>query len=217
MSFHDRKTAGEALAKSLIKYKEHSDAIVIGLPRGGVVVGYEIAKALKAPLDIVTPRKIPAPGNPEFAIGAVAEDGEAFLDQMLIEAGNVSRKYLEKTIDEKEREAKRRASLYRDNHEAHDLKDKIVILVDDGIATGSTMHAAIHYIKRQKPKKLILAIPVAAPDSLEKIRPEVDELIVLETPHDFSAVGQFYTHFEETSDEEVIDLINSARSNFVGD
>ncbi|MBA3722805.1 MAG: phosphoribosyltransferase [Parachlamydiaceae bacterium] len=208
MLFTDRKHAGKLLANLLTKYKNDKNTIVIGLPRGGVVLAYEIAKELQLPIDIICARKIGAPYNPEFAIGAITETGESFLDLGTIERLGIPKKYLDVEIKKESEEAARRNVLYKKNFPPHDLEGKTVILVDDGIATGATMKATIKAVKNKKAKTVIVAIPVAAPDTLREIKKEVNEVICLAAPIFFQAVGQFYEDFPQTSDQEVIDLLN---------
>lgn len=211
MIFEDRVDAGRQLAEALEHYKGQ-DVIVLAVPRGGVVVGYEVARALNAPLDVVIPRKIGAPGQPELAIGAVAIDEKPFLDHQMIHLLGVSQEYIEAEVRRQKEEIERRRKIYRSDRPFPKLKDKTVILVDDGIATGYTMMAAIHAIRRMQPSKLILAVPVAPPEAVSRLRPLVDELIVLETPEPFFSVGSWYEQFEQTTDEEVIELLKKAET-----
>lgn len=195
--FKDRESAGQLLAKRL---KGTKADLVLGIPRGGVVVAEEIAKELKLPLDIVVVRKIGAPWQSELALGALDPDGE------IIWEGNL-REDLNETVKSELKELKRREDLYRNGRKKIEVQEKTIILVDDGVATGSTVSAAIKYLKRHG-AKIILAVPVASKDSLEKIKVEADEIVVLETPEYFEAVGQFYSEFLSVSDEEVISLLN---------
>ncbi len=208
MIFKDRQDGGRQLIPKLEQFKDNSDVIVLGLPRGGVVTAFEITKALNLKLDLVVPRKISAPGNPEFAIGAIAEDGEAVLNESVISTYKISQEYIDQEVENEKKEAQRRLSTYRGNLPPLDLKDKTAILVDDGIATGSTMRAAIKSVKAKGAKKIIVAVPVTSQDALEKISQEVDEFIYLKAPTFFGAVGAFYDSFSQTEDEEVIELVN---------
>lgn len=210
MYFRDRTHAGELLAQALMHYKDFENGVVIGLPRGGIPVAYEIAKRLLLPLDIVCPRKIGAPFNPEFAIGAVTETGEGELNKAVIVESGVTDEYLEKTIEKEKKEALHRLTLYRSGLPERILAGKVVILVDDGLATGSTMKAAIRSIRSEGASQIIVAIPVSPPDTLEEVRKMVDEVVCLESPPFFQAVGQFYDNFNQTSDREVIELIKTA-------
>ena len=206
MLFIDRIDAGKQLAEKLIKYKNAKDTIVLALPRGGVIVGKAICEVLNLPLDIVIPRKIGAPFNPELAIGAICED-QYILNKDLISSLDVNEKYIKDIIEDEKKEAKRREKLYRKNKGPLILKNKTIILVDDGIATGATMHAAIKFIKTKDPKKLIVGSPIALKDIYEDFKKLCDEIICLYTPLDFMAIGQFYENFQQTTDEEVINIL----------
>lgn len=208
MIFTDRYQAGKELVSYLTKYQNLKDCIVIGLPRGGVVTAFEVAQGLHLPLEIVCPRKIGAPFNPELAIGAITETGEGIFDQSLISRLNVSEDYIQRTVEVEKKQAQRRLSVYRQNRPPRNLKEKIVILVDDGLATGSTMKAAIKTVQAEGAEKIIVAVPVSPPDTLEEIRSEVDEVVCIKAPPFFSAVGEFYENFNSTEDDEVIDLLN---------
>jgi len=197
--WRDRREAGRYLAEALKEFK-NKDVLVLAIPRGGVVVGDEVATALNAALDVVVPRKIGAPFNPELAIGAIAADGSKVLDQNLIQRLDVSEEYLKKEIERQTEEIKRRISEYRGDRPPLEIEEKTVILVDDGVATGATTLAAIKYLRNKKPAQIILAIPVGPPDTVEKLKKEVDRLICLSIPSLFYAVGQFYEQFEQTTD-----------------
>ncbi len=205
--WRDRREAGRYLAEALKEFK-NKDVLVLAIPRGGVVVGDEVATALNAALDVVVPRKIGAPFNPELAIGAIAADGSKVLDQNLIQRLDVSEEYLKKEIERQTEEIKRRISEYRGDRPPLEIEEKTVILVDDGVATGATTLAAIKYLRNKKPAQIILAIPVGPPDTVEKLKKEVDRLICLSIPSLFYAVGQFYEQFEQTTDQEVVDIIS---------
>lgn len=212
MTFRDRVDAGRKLVAALEQYRGAEDAIVIALPRGGVVVGAEVAQALSLPLDIVVPRKIGAPGNPEYAIGAITESGDPVWDQQAVSLTDASEEYLAKAVAKERAEAQRRlTTYYRGDRSLRNLKGKTVILVDDGIATGLTMRAAIATIRQESAARVVLAVPVAAADSIAKLRHEVDEIVALHAPQWFPAVGAFYDTFEQATDEEVIALLASAR------
>lgn len=210
MLFEDRHEAGRQLARQLGSYRG-KNAIVLALPRGGVVVGYEVAKALDLPLDVIITRKIGAPGNPEYAIGAVAETGDVQLNQEEIRLYGISSQYVNTEIKRQRQEIERRVQLYRGGRRLPNVRDKIVIIVDDGIATGFTMRASIRAIKAEQPEKIVLAVPVAPPDVLDEMRREVDEVVCLATPEPFFAVGAWYRHFEQTTDEEVRDYLAEVR------
>jgi|SRR3989338_10781226 len=200
MIFKDRHDAGKKLAEALKKYKNKKDIIVLGIPRGGVEVAFNIAKALKVPLSIIVTKKIGHPFESEFAIGAVSPDSNYIIDESYKkEAGE---EYIKKTVKEMNAEIKRRYKEYTKG-EIPELKNKVVIVVDDGLATGYTMLAAIKYIKSKSPKKVIAAVPVAAQDSFEKVKEIADEVICLQVPLFFGAVGSFYQNFTQLEDEEV--------------
>jgi putative phosphoribosyl transferase len=211
MLFQDRREAGKALAGELASFEETPNMIVLGIPRGGVVVGHEIARALGAPLDVYITRKIGAPHNPELAIGAVASDGTLLIDHQLVRRLGVSQDYVEQESDRQKQEILRRLAEYRGEGPTPVLAGKVVILVDDGVATGATTLATIKAIKSQEPAKLILAVPVGPRDSIESLRQEVDELVCLHAPEIFWAVGAFYNVFDQTSDEEVKTLLEFNR------
>lgn len=207
MIFQNRVDAGEKLTKVLKKFKGQKDVVVLGLPRGGMVVADVVARELGLLLDLVVPRKIGAPGNPEFAIGAVAEDGEIVLNQEVVESLGVDEDYIERATEEEKKEAERRLRVYRGDRLKLDLAGKIAIIVDDGIATGLTMEAAIKSVKEKGTKKIIVAVPCAATDSFNRIKKEVDKIISLTISDFFGAVGAFYEEFGQTEDEEVVDIM----------
>lgn len=205
MPFKNRQEAGEKLAEQLLVYVDNTDVIVIALPRGGVVLGREVANALNVPLDIVVPRKIGAPDNEEHAIGALTEDGEVvWIEQ---EKERYGEEILTAIVKRERKESQRRLMTYRKGLPSRVLKNKIVILVDDGVATGYTIRSAIKTIKAEQPQKIIVAIPGGPADTLTLLKKEVDELIVLEIPETFWAVGQLYEDFPQVDDGEVIKLI----------
>ncbi|RJQ07651.1 MAG: phosphoribosyltransferase [Bacillota bacterium] len=206
MLFNDRRDAGRRLAKRLADL-QLPKPVVQGVPRGGVVVAYEVSRGLKAPLDVVISRKIGAPSNPELAVGAVAQDGTVVVDEALVRAMGVPEEYLEEEAARQREEIVRRLSRYRGGRPPVKVKGSTVIVVDDGIATGATVLAALRGLRSEDPERLILAVPVAPPDTLQRLSAEADEVICLATPEPFYAVGQFYRHFEQTSDEEVVDLL----------
>jgi len=207
MFFNDRHDAGNQLASRLLAYKGKKDAVVLGLARGGVVVANALARALSLPLSVVVVRKIGAPGNAELSLGAVTDSGEAIYNHYLVQALGVSSEYLKRVTEQEALRAKTRAKIYFTHLSPPSLKDKIAILVDDGIATGASMRAAIHAIKKQGVCKVVLAVPVAAPDSLAELSKEVEEVVCLHAPSFFGAVGAFYREFTQCTDEEVIELL----------
>ncbi|TFH22838.1 phosphoribosyltransferase [Candidatus Bathyarchaeota archaeon] len=204
--FVDRIDAGKRLASSLKNFSGKKGT-VLAIPRGGVVVGYMIAKILNLPLDIIIPRKIGAPDNPELAIGAVAEDGTAILDQNLIKYLGVSREYVIKEIERQKQEIKRRFKLYRQGASYPDLKGLDVIVVDDGIATGSTMKAALVSVRNRGAASITVAVPVGPPSTIEELGKMADRVVCLYMPELFQAICEFYRDFSQTSDEEVIGLL----------
>jgi putative phosphoribosyl transferase len=208
--FRDRREAGRLLAERLGSFKDKKGLLVLAIPRGGVVVGYQIAKALGAPLDVYITRKIGAPSNPELAIGAVASDGTLVLDRELAERVGASEEYIEATSKRERLEIERRLSTYREGMPPLSLKDKSVILVDDGIATGATIEATIKALRKAGARQIVLGIPVGPQDTIERLRQQVDEIVYLHAPEIFWAVGSFYLSFEQTSDEEVVTLLSDA-------
>jgi putative phosphoribosyl transferase len=204
--FADRVDAGRRLASAL-KALVGKYAIILAIPRGGVVVGYEIAKTLDLPLDVIIPRKIGAPGNPELAIGAITEDGTVLLDNKLIQYLQVSKEYIEKESKTQKLEIQRRMKLYRGDIPYPSLKNREVILVDDGIATGSTMKAALASVRKRGAKTVVIAIPVGPPSTIRELEKEADRVVCLHTPESFYAIGQFYENFTQTQDEEVTRLL----------
>ena len=208
MFFEDRKQAGEILFDKLKKYKGEKDLLVLGIPRGGVPVAKVIAEKLNAPLDVIVSRKIGAPGQEELAIGAVGPNGTYILDDELISRLQAKSDYIEEKIEDKKVEVEERLKEFRDDKPLYDLKGAVVILVDDGIATGSTVKASISFMRKKGAKKIILAVPVAPQDSVDELNELADEYIALHTPKQFYAVGQFYRDFPQISNEEVVKLLN---------
>lgn len=213
MLFQNRKDAGIQLVSKLKKYKKFPECVVIGLPRGGVVVAFEVARELSLPLDVVFPRKVGAPFNPELALGAVCETGQGVFNQQLIEMTGVSEKYLKQEIEKEKQVAIERLQSYRKVASKIDVKEKTAIIVDDGIATGATMKAAIQSIKKEGAKAIVVAVPVSPPDTIEEIKKQVDDVVFLYAPQLFQAVGQFYSEFYPTENEEVIELLMKNRKN----
>jgi len=209
MRFKNRVEAGQKLAEKLLKYK-NEDAVVFALPRGGVILGYEIAKSLDAPLDLVITRKIGHPFNPEYAVCVIAEDGHIICNER--ERAALDPKWLKKAVEKEQKEAKRRREVYLKNRKSADVQNKTAILVDDGIATGLTFLLAVREIKEQNPQKIIAAIPIAPPDAALTIKKEVDEFVALDTPTDYlGAVGAYYDEFPQVEDKEVINLLKAAQ------
>lgn len=206
--FRDRRHAGELLALALVDYKNSDNTIVIGLPRGGVVLADVIAEELCLPLDVICPRKISIPYYPEFAIGAVDESGAICLNDDAVQYLHVSDELIKQTALREMLEAKKRLVMFRKNKPLRHLQNKIVIIVDDGLATGYTMKAAIVTARREEAKKIIVAVPVSSRSAAEMIEKISDELISLTIPENFMAVGQFYVYFDQTQDQEVIQLLS---------
>lgn len=209
--FSDRKDAGKQLASALTDFS-FKEGMVLAIPRGGVVVGYEIASALNFKLDVIVPRKIGAPGNPELAIGAVTEDGTMILDDSLITYLGVSNEYIYQESERQKQEIQRRQNFYRQGVSEPEIKDKNVIVVDDGIATGSTMKAALASVRNKGAATLTVAIPVGPPSTIKELKHQADNIVCLYTPEYFQAIGQFYSDFSQTNDEEVIELLKKQKN-----
>lgn len=205
--FHDRHDAGRVLAARLFAYAHRPDVIVLALPRGGVPVAYEVARALGAPLDVFVVRKLGVPGHEELAMGAVATGGVRVLNESVVNTLGIPDDVIDAVAVREERELARRERLYRDARPPPDVRGKTAILVDDGLATGATMHAAIRALRQQHPARIVVAVPVAAPETCEALRAEVDEVICALTPEPFLAVGFWYEDFAQTADDEVRDLL----------
>ncbi len=206
-SFRDRYHAGRFLAEKLSQYAGRKDAIVLALPRGGVPVGYEVAKALNAPLDVFLVRKLGLPGREELAMGAVATGGVRVLNEEVVRWFKIPESTIEAVAEREQRELERREREYRGGRPFPDLSNKTVILVDDGLATGTTMKAAITALRAYKPARIVMAVPTAPPETCEEFRNEVDTAICATTPQPFWAVGAWYEDFSQTSDEEVRSLL----------
>ena len=209
--FRDRHDAGRRLASDLHAYANRTDVIVLALPRGGVPVGYEVASALGAPLDIFVVRKLGVPWQEELAMGAIASGGVRVLDHDLIRMARVSEADVARVTATEQAELVRREHQYRDDRPFPDLDGKTVILVDDGLATGSTMRAAVMALRQEGPARIVVAVPVAAPETCNAFRQIADEIICAETPEPFQAVGIWYDDFSQTTDGEVHELLERAR------
>jgi putative phosphoribosyl transferase len=209
--FQDRFEAGKELAAQLSAYAHQSDVIVLGLPRGGVHVAFEVSKMLKAPLDVLVVRKLGAPGHAELAIGAIASGGSRVFNTELIESLGIPEVEVLRVEARECAELERRVRAYRGDRAFPDLTNRVVILVDDGLATGATMRAAIQTVKTQQPKRLIVAVPVAPRDTLGKLLFEVNQVVCLESPEHFYAVAMWYEHFEQVSDDEVRTALKQAQ------
>jgi putative phosphoribosyl transferase len=206
--FADRREAGERLAEALAHLRDE-DVVVLGIPRGGVEVAAVVAEPLQAPLDVVIPRKVGAPGNPELGLGAVAEDVEV-LDQHLIRILNVSEEYLRQEIAAQREEIARRSSAYRRGRPPVNLSGKVAVVVDDGVATGGTAIAALRWARAKGARRVVLAVPVAPAEAVRRLDGEADEIVVLASPEPFYAVGQWYRSFPQISDERVVELLASS-------
>jgi predicted phosphoribosyltransferase len=206
--FHDRREAGQLLARQLADYKDRDDVVVLALPRGGVPVAYEIARDLKAPLDVFVVRKLGVPWQPELAMGAIAGKGTEVLNGDVITAYNIPPHVIHAVAEREGHELKRRLQEYRGHRPFPDLRDRTVVLVDDGLATGSSMRAAVNAVRHERPREVIIAVPVAAPSTCREFEKEVDRIVCLRTPTDFSAVGLWYEDFSQTTDDEVRELLS---------
>ena len=205
--FHDRFTAGRELAKHLSAYANRSDAIVLGLPRGGVAVAYEVARALNLPLDVLLVRKLGVPGQEELAMGAIASGGVRVLNHAVIQALGLSQAAIDEVIRKEEQELRRREEQFRGQRPPLDLKGKTVILVDDGLATGATMWAAVTAVRQQEPAKIVMAVPVADPSSCDAFRQIADDVVCAITAEPLHAVGLWYQDFPQLTDDEVRALL----------
>jgi predicted phosphoribosyltransferase len=205
--FRDRLEAGRLLATKLTAYANRPDVIVLALPRGGVPVAYEVARALGAPLDVFVVRKLGVPGYEELAMGAVATGGGRVLNDQLVNRLGIPDHLIDAVADREGQELARRERLYRGGRPPLDVRDRTVILVDDGLATGATMHAAIAALRQLHPARIVVAVPTASPETCEEMRAEVDDVICAITPEPFQAVGRWYQDFAQATDEEVQDLL----------
>jgi putative phosphoribosyl transferase len=211
MIFRDRTEAGKHLATKLLSYKNGSDVLVLALPRGGVPVAFEVAQALRVPLDIFLVRKLGVPGHEELAMGAIATGGVRVLNEDIVDYLCIPEHIIEAIAAEELAELRRRELAYRGDRPEPDVRGKTVILVDDGLATGSTIRAAAQALRQQEPARIVVAVPVSAPETCDEYRMGVDEIICAITPESFFGVGQWYLDFSQTTDEEVRDLLKRAR------
>lgn len=206
MIFRDRREAGRLLAGKLLEFKNKPNTIALGLARGGVVVAAEVAKILHLPLNVVVPRKIGAPGNPELAVGAIMEDGEYYLDETLIGITEASEDFINKQMEKEKKEAQRRIQAYRGKKEL-DIEGKNVILIDDGIATGATMLASIRGMRAKNAAFILAAAPVASTQAYDLISQEADKIVCVHVDPHLGAIGYFYQNFGQTTDQEVVELL----------
>jgi len=204
----DRKAAGQALAEALQKYKEYKDVIVLGLPRGGVPVAAEIAESLGAELDLMLVRKLGTPGQRELAMGAIASVGSRVMNESVVRSLGISEAEIQQVENAERKELQRREKAYRGSRPAPKLANRCVILVDDGLATGATMRAAVDAVRQDGPAQLVIAVPVAPEDTVEMLRSEVDDLVCLATPEYFRAIGLWYVDFSQVSDDEVRQILD---------
>lgn len=210
MIFQNREEAGRQLAARLQKYREHPAGVILALPRGGVAVGYQVSVALHLPLDVFITRKLSSPENPEYALGAVSESGNIYLNPDAVAEFRLSHEDVKDIVIVQQHEIRRRQQLYRQGRHPLALQDRVVIIVDDGIATGSTFFASVEAIRQQAPKRLVAAIPVGPKATIGRIKSLVDELVVLATPEPFWAVGNHYVNFAQVEDHEVLEYLNLA-------
>lgn len=205
--FRDRVEAGRLLAEHLLKYKHRKDAIILAIPRGGIIVGRELSRRLGLPLDVVVIKKIGYPGNEEFAIGAAGPDDHYLNGEV---TRDIDPDYVREQVRAKQREARARYRMLRGKRPAEPLKGRTVILVDDGIATGATVIMGIQMIRKQSPQAIVVAVPVAPPDTVTRLKGAADEVVAVEQPDDFMAIGQFYRDFTQVSDEEAVRALEEA-------
>lgn len=211
--FLDRRNGGRQLAEKLSKYAHRTDVIVLALPRGGVPVAYEVAHALNASLDVLIVRKLGLPGHEELAIGAIASGGIRILNEDILHALAVDRSVIDRVTEQEMEELQRRERQYRGERNALDVHGRTVILVDDGLATGASMLAAVHALRNRQPAEIVVAVPTAAPQAVDLLRPEVDEVVFVISPDPFEGVGKWFEDFSQTTDEEVQKLLEAADKN----
>jgi putative phosphoribosyl transferase len=210
MPFGDRLEAGRVLATKLDTYANRPDVLVLALPRGGVPVGFEVARALNAPMDVFLVRKLGVPGQPELAMGAIASGGASFVNEEVVRALGITEDELRAVASKEMQELERRERAYRDDRPPPDVRDKTVILIDDGLATGSSMMAAVAALRQEHPERIVVAVPVAARATCDQLATQVDDVVCAMTPEPFMAVGLWYEEFGQTTDDEVRDLLQQA-------
>ena len=206
--FENRHQAGKELAAKLSEYKDRSDVMVLALPRGGVPVAYEVAVALSAPLDVFLVRKLGLPGREELAIGAIASGGVQILNQDIVHALGIDQVTINSVLEKEIQELQRREQQYRGDRPVPDIKDRTVIVVDDGLATGASMRAAVLGLRAQSPTRIVVAVPAAAPQAIDILQSKVDEIVYVISPEPFDGVGKWYDDFSQTTDEEVRSLLD---------
>jgi predicted phosphoribosyltransferase len=209
-AFTDRRHAGRVLASRLTKYAGRDDVIVLALPRGGVPVAYEVASALGAPMDVFLVRKLGTPGHRELAMGAIASGGVRVINEDVVQWYGISESAIDRIAREEQEELERREREYRDDRPVPDLTNKVVIVIDDGLATGSTMRAAAQAMRARHPARVVIAVPVGAPQTCTELAASADEVICARMPEPFSAVGQWYLNFAQTDDDEVRQLLQKS-------
>ncbi len=212
MTFRDRDDAGRQLAEKLSWLQGEEDVVVLALPRGGVPVGTAVADALEAPLDVFVVRKLGTPGQPELALGAVASGGARVLNQRIVDAVGLQPDRIDEITQREMDKLRRQEEQFRGNRPAPSIKGKTVVLIDDGLATGATMHAACQAVRQLEPRQIIVAVPTAPPDAVERLRPEADHVISIITPSDFAGVGAWYQDFSQVSDSEVRRMLQERKS-----
>lgn len=208
--FRDRTQAGQLLAEKLTKYANLPEVLVLALPRGGVPVAFEVAKTLKVPMDVFLVRKLGVPNQSELAMGALASGGVCFLNEEIIRSFNISQKAIDFVKEQETKELERRKKLYRKNLPEPNFSDRTIILIDDGLATGATMRVAVMALKPHEPKSIVVAVPVAALESLSEFSAEVDEVVSVILPERLLAIGHWYENFSQTTDQEVCSLLEQA-------
>lgn len=207
LPFRNRVEAGRLLAEALEPYGGRTDVLILALPRGGLPVAFEVAQALAAPLDLMLVRKLGVPGQEELAMGAIASGGIKYLNQDLVSSLRISDSVIDRVVSREKKELERREQAYRGQRPVPEVRHHCVVLIDDGLATGATMRAAVLALRQRQPGRIVIGVPVAPADTVEKLRAEADEVICLATPEPFLAIGQWYRDFSQTSDEEVRDLL----------
>ncbi|HTZ60905.1 MAG TPA: phosphoribosyltransferase family protein [Acidobacteriaceae bacterium] len=210
MLFRDRADAGRRLSSLLLSFSGRDDVLVLALPRGGVPVAFEVARTLRCPLDVFVVRKLGAPDEPEYAIGAIASGGTRLVNETAVRELGIPSWQVEERIEQEEREIARREELYRAGRPAREVRNRVIIVVDDGIATGSTMRVAIAALRRQSPMQIVVAAPVASRPICQKLKEEADSVVFLATPPNLASVGEWYQDFSQTSDQQVSDLLSQA-------
>jgi putative phosphoribosyl transferase len=208
--FRDRPQAGVELAERLSQYKSRRDVVVLALPRGGVPVAFVVARAIEAPLDVFLVRKLGVPGHPELAMGAIASGGVRVVSPDVLSWYGIPDSVVDRVAREEQVELERRERTYREGRSPVDLRDRVVLLVDDGLATGASMEAAVEAVRKHSPSRIVVAVPVGAPDTCRKLEQVADEVVCARMPRSFAAVGQWYHDFAQTTDEEVRELLHDA-------